>query len=74
MSDCKEEVAYKLLCNIAVAENKAAYNSSSGSPVYNNADKKWILDTYAECLKTVKGGDVNVTVTHSQPEQIYAHE
>lgn len=45
-----EEVAHKLLHTIAKVENKALY-ASKDSPV---ADRKWILDTYAECILAVK--------------------
>ena len=46
-----EYVAYRLLRDIAGVEEK------SKGPAYTmaNADRKWILDTYAECLHTVKG-------------------
>lgn len=46
-----EHVAYRLLRDIAGVEGKAK------GPGYTmaEADRKWILDTYAECLDTVKG-------------------
>lgn len=50
MADIPEEVAYKLLLQIARSENKGAPNDR-----LQDADRKWILDTYAECLEAVKG-------------------
>lgn len=44
-----EEVAFKLLREVANSEGKKMIYLS-GSAV---ADRKWILDTYAECLLTV---------------------
>ncbi len=44
-----EYVAYQLFRHITVTEKKAT------SRVGNiKADRKWILDTYAECLDAVK--------------------
>ncbi len=43
-----EYVAYQLLMYIAVTEKKATSRDSD-----IEADRKWILDTYAECLQTV---------------------
>jgi hypothetical protein len=42
-----EEVAYKLLQNIASQEKKTLV-------VKSDAERKWLLDTYAECLMTVR--------------------
>ncbi len=42
-----EQVAFKLLGIIAMNEKKPL-TSTAG------ADRKWLLDTYAECLQTVK--------------------
>lgn len=47
-----EQVAYKLLKTIASNEHKSLEGSMAGNA---SADKKWLLDTYAECLHTVKG-------------------
>ncbi|WP_346900636.1 hypothetical protein [uncultured Roseibium sp.] len=46
-----EEVAFKLFRCIGSAEGKTAFN---GSPK-DGTDRKWILDTYAECLHTARG-------------------
>jgi hypothetical protein len=42
-----EEVAYKLLYLVAWGENKNLDD-------WGKADRKWILDTYAECLLTIQ--------------------
>jgi hypothetical protein len=46
-----EQVAYKLVMAIAANEGK----SLSNTPVSKaEADRVWLLDTYAECLQAVK--------------------
>ncbi|PZU18959.1 MAG: hypothetical protein DI589_23035 [Shinella sp.] len=45
-----EQVAYKLLVLVGAAEQKLYMD---GSP-YAGTGRKWILDTYAECLLAVK--------------------
>ena len=47
-----ESVAYRLLVLIADLENKTLH----GNPAKDrtNADRQWILDTYAECLKAIR--------------------
>ncbi len=45
-----EQVAYTLLELIAYAEGKLL----SGSPQGKAPDRKWILETYAECLRVVR--------------------
>lgn len=48
-----EEVAYRLMDNIADVEQKVLHgNPGSGA---TSADRQWILDTYAECLRAVHG-------------------
>lgn len=47
-----EHVAFKLLQVVAGAEKKELYGLVNGDQL---ADRKWILSTYRECLKTVKG-------------------
>jgi hypothetical protein len=48
-----EQVAFKLLHEIAQVEGKVFHtNPSEGR---QTADRRWILSTYRECLKTVKG-------------------
>jgi len=47
------EVAYKLLQHIAWAEKKAF--AVSGSHPTDAPQRKWILDTYAECLQATTG-------------------
>ena len=43
-----EYVAFKLMERIASNEQKGLYSTHS------EADRQWILSTYAECLQTVK--------------------
>jgi hypothetical protein len=46
-----QEVAYKLMRDIAHAEDKLlSYSEKNSQKV---ANRKWILDTYAECLRAV---------------------
>lgn len=47
-----EKIAYKLLENVASVERKALHHTEHRE--YTVADRKWILDTYAECLEAVK--------------------
>jgi hypothetical protein len=46
-SPSPEEVAYKLMYVVAWGEDKDLDG-------WGKADRKWILDTYAECLLTVR--------------------
>lgn len=46
-----EEVAYKLLNNIADVEGKSLVLNPTGKR--DTADREWILDTYAECIDAV---------------------
>lgn len=48
-----EHVAYKLLNHIAHLESKSL-NGSIDHPE-RNASRKWLLDTYAECVNAVRG-------------------
>lgn len=45
-----EEVAYKLMTTIASLESLDLYGHGK-----KPADRKWLLDTYAECMKAVQG-------------------
>jgi len=45
-----EYIAYRLLGNICIAEKR---------PI-NGSDRKWLLDTYAECLNAVKFSNLRV--------------
>lgn len=49
-----EQVAYKLLEAIAKVEMISLSGSKDPAPGWKKADRKWILDTYKECLATVK--------------------
>ena len=70
-----EHVAYRLLMIIASNEKKSLHGSM-GSPA--TADRKWLLDTYAECLAAVSGkrrGPVNMiseTTSLQEAADIYA--
>jgi hypothetical protein len=44
-----EEIAYRLFGHITVCEQKNVTTTAA-----NNPDRKWILDTYAECLRAVR--------------------
>lgn len=44
-----EEVAYKLLQDVMKVEDRATYNHDK----VTKADRKYLLDTYAECLMSV---------------------
>ena len=60
----REEVALKLLHLIAVQEGKdLSSNTSRGS----KADRKWTLDTYAECLRTIIDPVGRVAGKHKPP-------
>lgn len=45
----REEVAYKLLKDVGRLEGM--HNGIK----FENTDRKWLLDTYAQCLTAVKG-------------------
>lgn len=47
-----EQVAHRLLHHVADVEGKKLYQSSETETV---ADRKYILDTFAECLDAVRG-------------------
>ncbi len=46
-----EEVAYKLLTHVAAAEGH--YLLKGPAKGTSTPDRKWLLDTYAECLMAV---------------------
>ncbi|MBL9062138.1 hypothetical protein [Tabrizicola sp.] len=45
-----EQVALKLVHQLASMEGRDLFSHGKNVP-----DKKWLLDTYAECLHAVKG-------------------
>ena len=51
--DSPEMVAYTLLKHVAAVEARSLTTKSATNP----SGKKWILDTYAECLLAVKNPD-----------------
>ncbi len=58
-----EAVAYALMREIAVAEGvRLAGDAASTRP----ADRTWILETFAECLKCVRADAVKAAPTHGR--------
>ena len=49
-----EQVAFKLLEAIAKVEMKSISMAKDLAPGWTKADRKWILETYAECLDAVR--------------------
>jgi hypothetical protein len=47
-----ESVAYRLMLLVADLENRTLHGNPAKDRV--NADRQWILDTFAECLRAVK--------------------
>jgi len=54
-SPSREEIAFKLLYAVAWGEN-------IDLDAWAKADRKWILDTYAECLLAVKDPEGRMAV------------
>ena len=59
-----EQIAYKLMHDIAAIEGKTLLTTTgapgaaaSGRGGKELPDRKWLLDTYAECLLTVRNPD-----------------
>lgn len=50
----REEIAYMLMRDIASLENRGMY-ANHDSP----ADRKWILNTMADCVRATKGQGVS---------------
>jgi hypothetical protein len=50
-----EQVAYKLMELVAEIEEKSIQTKKPSAPGWTAADRKWILDTYSECLQAAKG-------------------
>jgi hypothetical protein len=48
-----ERVAYLLFSMIANVEKRTDSRDSDGD--WKTMDRKWILDTYTECIKAVRG-------------------
>ena len=48
-----KQVAFKLLEKISLVESRPLYPVTEGGKTA--ADRKWILDTYVECIKAVRG-------------------
>src|ERR1700759_1257556 len=60
-----EQVAYKLLDDIAFAEGKSLRPEMTGQ----KADRAYILTTYWECLKVVQGVGIDDNI-HSKPTRV----
>jgi hypothetical protein len=60
----REEVALKLLHLIAAQEGRDLSSSASGG---SKADRKWTLDTYAECLWAIIDPVGRVAGKHKPP-------
>jgi hypothetical protein len=50
-----EQVAYRLLRDIAFVEKRALNQMDANRTGTTPADRAWILDTYRQCLRTVRG-------------------
>jgi hypothetical protein len=68
-SGSPEAVALRLFEIIAANERKILSNSTAADA---NADRKWVLDTYAECLRVVRNPGVSSGPVET-PE-VSAHE
>jgi hypothetical protein len=49
-----EHVAHKLMHEVATVEKKVLHGSTPSSG-WTTANRAWILDTYAECLRATRG-------------------
>ena len=47
-------IAYRLMHEIATVEGKSFQRNPGGG--YQQADRAWILNTYAECVEAALGG------------------
>jgi hypothetical protein len=48
-----EQIAYKLMMHISKIEGVAMHSSPSSG--WRAGDRKWLLDTFKECIDAVKG-------------------
>ncbi|MGH6890544.1 MAG: hypothetical protein ACREHF_15375 [Rhizomicrobium sp.] len=56
-----EHIAYVLMRQIAAAEGKRLPNDKGANPTSGaSADRKWLLDTFAECMQAVREPDKRV--------------
>ena len=49
----REMVALYLLASVAQNEDHAVVNIRDGVPVIGGVDKKWLLENYSDCVRTV---------------------
>lgn len=66
-----EQVALKLLEMVARVEQRSmsGADQSSLKGGWQKADRKWIMDTYSECLEAVKGYRTKPTTWASEGHQ-----
>jgi hypothetical protein len=56
VEDTAEHMAYRLFLHIADLETKNLHGDPSRDRTI--ADRKWVLDTYAECLRAIRMPEV----------------
>ena len=56
-----EQVAYRLMQDVARVENKLLH-ANVVAPDQTSADRQWILGTYVECVRAVRGTWKNMGV------------
>lgn len=61
MGQSPEQIAYTLLRHVASAEQQSLDEGASGG-------REWILDTYAECLRTVRVPSGRLKQNSDQPQ------
>lgn len=60
-----EKVALDLLQMIAHIEKKALHSGASEG--WMSADREWLLDTYAECIRTIREPQNRMASSVQQP-------
>jgi hypothetical protein len=66
-----EHVAFKLMELVARVERRTmlGYKQDQLNDGWSEADRKWILDTYNECIEAAKGFRDKPTRWPSEPEK-----
>ena len=72
VSDSVEAVAYALLERISYAENKDIGIGPTDTRGGERPDRRWILTTYAECLRTVRTAQASVARGETEAHEGYA--
>lgn len=62
-----EEVAYKLMTLIAGAESRQLYGHGT-----NPVTREWVLKTYSQCLRVIRGRDSDEALQQYLPESFAA--